>query len=193
MEIACSRRRGDADGAGSSAGQTKRPRSPLGVERQPEAVGQRILNQVTRARENTKRSPRTDLGRAPPAPGSASPFMPRRMSVRRPRATRARPAGPGSSLPQHVEHALQRGPVESRSDTDAAVAATSISMCGKTLAPASPRLGRDRHRHQRRLATRPPRESDGAKRRPGWHWTSYCRATTETDAPGRDVAATIRA
>src|SRR6476620_437486 len=146
-------------------------------------------------RETRRDRRRTDLGRAPPAPGVRARSCRDACRYARPRATRARPAGPGSSLPQHVEHALQRASVEARSDTDAAVAAhLNLDGVGKRWRRLLLGLGRDRHRHQRRRRDLGRRAKATAPSEEAKTWLalmSYCRATTETDAPGRDVAATI--
>ncbi len=61
----------------------------------------------------------------------------------------------GSSLPQHVGHALQRAPVEARSNTDTTIAAhLDLDRLGSRWHRLLIGRGRDSHRHQSRKRRR---------------------------------------
>ena len=103
----------------------------------------------------------TDRGRASPAPAARARSCRAACRCAQPRARPKHPTGQGSSLPQNVKHALQRAPVEARTDTDAAIAADlDLDRLGSRWRWLLIGLRRDRHRHQRRRRRRRERLVD---------------------------------
>ena len=190
------RRRDPDDAVGRRRPEEAALLQPLGVERHAQPVVPKDLDEVASGAPEDVQIARVRVpGRAPLGPAEPSRSFPDACRSVRPRARPGRPTARGSSPPQELEHARQRGRVHVRADDHP------FAACQHDL-HAAVRRGGDGRRRLRMIAAGTNVTALDAAVEAGAAWRrqvnsmlafmSCRRATIDTDAPSSSVSATIR-